>query len=228
MLHHKLHHKTRHRFHLFRLELALGSALLIALLSAVLPFARECDDLRSRVLRLHILAHSDEAVDQALKLQVRDQVLDAAGELFLSAESRADAEAALMERLPELEAEAEALLRAAGYPYQVRGELTDMHFTTRVYDGGTLPAGTYRALRLTIGSGRGQNWWCVMFPPMCLSAAVTDAAPAAAPGDVLTPAQLDIIRHPEDYEVRLKVVEWWTGLQEWLRAHFSDTDCKIQ
>ncbi len=200
----------------FRLELALGIALILCLMAVLLPFSRRCTAIRQKVLRLHVVAHSDEAVDQALKLQVRDLVLAQTAPLFLSAVSRADAEAALTPMLPELEHTAEALLRDAGYPYRVQAVLTDMHFTTRTYDGGTLPAGHYRTLRLTIGSGQGRNWWCVMFPPMCLSAAVTDHTPVSSPGDVLSAEEHDIVTHPEDYKVRLKVVEWWTGLMEWL------------
>ena len=204
------------RFKLFRLELASGLALVLCLAAVFVPFSRRCATLRQKVLRLHVVAHSDETVDQALKLQVRDLVLAQTAPLFLSAISRADAEAALTPMLPELERAAEALLRDAGYPYRVRASLTEMYFTTRTYDGGTLPAGHYRSLRLTIGSGQGRNWWCVMFPPMCLSAAVTDRTPVSTPGDVLSAEEQDIVTHPEDYEVRLKVVEWWTGLMAWL------------
>ncbi|MBQ9083120.1 MAG: stage II sporulation protein R [Clostridia bacterium] len=209
------------RFKGFRAELALGMALVLCMAAVLLPFGRRCAAIRQKVLRLHVVAHSDDAVDQALKLQVRDLVLEQTSPLFLSAASRNDAEAALTPILPELERAAEALLRDAGYPYRVRAQLTEMYFTTRTYDSGTLPAGNYRALRLTIGSGQGRNWWCVMFPPMCLSAAVTGRTPESVPGDVLSAEEQEIVTHPEDYEIRLKIVEWWTQLQSWLEKHRS-------
>lgn len=201
-----------------RLELAMGTALILVIMGAILPFSRQCREISNKVLRLHILAKSDSTMDQALKLQVRDMVLAETADLFTSATDRANAEAALAGRIALLEEQAENLLRKAGYPYQVRGELTDMYFTTRTYHTGTLPAGYYRALRLTIGSGQGHNWWCVMFPPMCLSPAITgtDDQPSAA-GDILTEGQLDIIQHPEDYRIRLKLVEWWGEFCSWLK-----------
>ncbi len=199
-----------------RLELALGLALVGSIAAVLFPFARQCHSIEQKVLRLHIVAHSDDSADQALKLQVRDLVLQQTAPLMTGTASRADAEAALAPYLPEIECAAEALLRAAGCPYRVQAQFTDMYFTTRTYDSGTLPAGHYRALRLTIGSGQGKNWWCVMFPPMCLSAAITDSAPAAVSGDILSAEEQDIITHPEDYRVRLKAVEWWAGFRSWL------------
>jgi stage II sporulation protein R len=209
---HRLHNKWT------RLELALGLALAGSIAAVLLPFARQCRSIEQKVLRLHVIAHSDESVDQALKLQVRDMVLQKTAPLMNGTASRSDAEAALVPHLPEIERAAEALLRAAGCPYRVRAQFTDMYFTTRTYDSGTLPAGHYRALRLTIGSGQGQNGWCVMFPPMCLSAAVTDSEPAAVSGDVLSEEELDIVTHPEDYEVRLKCMEWWARFRSWLET----------
>ena len=201
-----------------RLELALGLALVLSAAAVLLPFARQCRSIEQKVLRLHVVAHSDDPADQALKLQVRDLVLEQTAPLMTDTGSRVDAEAALAPHLPDMERAAEALLRAAGCPYRVQAQFTDMYFTTRTYDSGTLPAGHYRALRLTIGSGQGKNWWCVMFPPMCLSAAVTGRTPAAVSGDVLSPEEQDIVTHPEDYEVRLKFMEWWTQLRSWLET----------
>ena len=92
-------------------------------------------------------------------------------------------------------------------------ELTDTAFPTREYDGFTLPAGTYLALRVVIGAGEGHNWWCVMFPPMCL--------PAAQGGveldDVLDKQEEKIVRSNPKYEPRFKIVEWIERLREYLR-----------
>ncbi len=204
-----------------RLELALGLALAGSIAAVLLPFMRQCRSIEQKVLRLHVVAHSDESADQALKLQVRDLVLQQTAPLMTGTTSRSDAENTLAPHLPEIERAAEALLRAAGCPYRVRAQFTDMYFTTRTYDSGTLPAGHYRALRLTIGSGQGQNWWCVMFPPMCLSAAVTGSTPSTVSGDVLSAEELNIVTHPEDYEVRLKAVEWWVRFRSWLEEQWT-------
>lgn len=216
-----------------RLEYALGAALGISLILSVLlaaPVARQCSSIQDKVVRLHILANSDSDADQTQKLRVRDRILNETGTLLRETQSRAEAESLIESLLPEFERIAEEQLRADGCSDRVHAELTDMYFSARTYDGGTMPAGTYRALRLTIGKGEGRNWWCVVFPPMCVSAAVgtdvsgtdasgtdvsgTDVSGAETLDDVLTAGEMDIVSHPERYEVRLKIVEWW----EWLRC----------
>lgn len=198
-----------------RLECALLAALVISLGASAVPVARSCEQISDRVIRLHILANSDSAADQTEKLRVRDRVLREATEWADGAQNRAEAEAAIADALPEIERAAQAQLRADGCDTTVHAELTDMYFTARTYPAGTLPAGTYRALRLTIGAGRGHNWWCVVFPPVCVAA----AADSPAMDDVLTPGQLDIVEHPGRYRVRLKVVEWWAQLRAWIAPH---------
>ena len=210
-----------HRIHLNirRLELALAAALIVSLgLSAAgaAPVARDCASIQQKVVRLHILANSDSDADQAQKLRVRDRVLAETGDALAHTTSRAEAEAALTAMLPQVEAAAEAQLRADGSADRVHAELTDMYFDARTYDGGTMPAGTYRALRLTIGKGEGHNWWCVVFPPMCLSAAMAPSVDTESLDDVLTPGELELVTHPERFEVRLKVVEWWETVKNWM------------
>ena len=205
------------RFHadIRRLERVLAVALMVSLVGSVagaVPVAQRCAGIRQKVVRLHILANSDSEADQAQKLRVRDRVLAETADVLAHTVSRVDAEAAITAMLPQITRAAEAQLRADGCTDRVHAELTDMYFDARTYDGGTMPAGTYRALRLTIGQGAGHNWWCVVFPPMCLSAA---AAPPDAEtlDDVLTPGELELVTHPARYEVRLKVVEWWEALK---------------
>ena len=212
-----------HRIHLNirRLELALAAALIVSLglsVAGAAPVARDCASIQQKVVRLHILANSDSDADQAQKLRVRDRVLAEAGDALAHTTSRAEAEAALAAMLPQIEAAAEAQLRADGSADRVHAELTDMYFDARTYDGGTMPAGTYRALRLTIGKGEGHNWWCVVFPPMCLSAAMTPSVDTESLDDVLTPGELELVTHPERFEVRLKVVEWWETVKNWMHG----------
>ena len=204
------------RFHTTRFDCAVLLGIVFSVMLANLSvFGRECAQVRGDVVRLHILANSDSGYDQGLKLRVRDRILNETGTLLRETQSRAEAESLIESLLPEFERIAEEQLRADGCSDRVHAELTDMYFSARTYDGGTMPAGTYRALRLTIGKGEGHNWWCVVFPPMCVSAAVgTDVSGAETLDDVLTAGEMDIVSHPERYEVRLKIVEWW----EWLRC----------
>ena len=191
------------------LVLALGLALVISMCE----FGGECADIRDEVLRLHVLANSDSAEDQALKLKVRDTVLEYAAGLFDTAENEQQAYAAASAAVEEIEQAAQQRVAAEGYTYPVSVELVDMYFTTRTYDTVTLPAGEYQAVRVSIGEAKGQNWWCVAFPPLCVSSATK----AAKLDDVLTAPQQEIVQNSGRYEVRFKVVEWWESFKRYLR-----------
>ena len=156
--------QTAHSQRFYVIEIALMVGLALFLLTGGLALQTQ-DQLAEKVVRLHILANSDTEEDQALKLQVRDVVLERATEILKQSADRQDAEARLRGQLLELERLAAEEIRAEGYDYPVTVELTDTAFPTREYDGFTLPAGTYLALRVVIGAGEGHNWWCVVFPP---------------------------------------------------------------
>lgn len=127
-------------------------------------FSRDCKKVREGVLRLHIIARSDSEEDQALKLRVRDRILLETGDLFSRCQNKEDCIGAAKENMDRIIACAKE--EAAGYP--VTGEVVNMYFSTRVYDDVTLPAGRYDAVRIVIGEGQGHNWWCVLFPGLCL------------------------------------------------------------
>ena len=190
---------------------ALTFGVVGCFLLSLCGFAGECDRVRGSVLRLHVLAHSDSPADQALKLKVRDAVVEAAGNAFGDAADAKQAETIARERLPELTAVAQAVVDQAGAPYTVSAIITDQWFDTRVYGEVTLPAGTYRAVELVLGEGEGKNWWCVLFPPLCVSAA-TDTTDMA---DVLDSEGEAIVSGGKQYAVRFKVVEWLETLRNW-------------
>lgn len=187
---------------------ALGT-LLAVVLTGWCSFGRVCARIRSQTLRLHVLANSDAPADQQVKLQVRDALLAKCETLFAQTESLAGAEAAARRALPALQQTAETVVRAAGYSYPVSVELVDAWFDTRTYGDYTLPAGQYRALRVQLGEAAGQNWWCCLFPPLCVAAATQDAAQdaqAAWGGEGVRLAT-------GGYEVRFALLEWLERLQ---------------
>jgi len=166
-----------------RIILALCISLLCAaVLLAALPTGGE-EQIYDRVIRLHVLANSDSPEDQALKLRVRDAILVSLNELQVAADTAADAERAYTGYLPQLEEIARRTAADAGYDYPCRVTLTEEVYPIRTYENGrdcyTLPAGTYRSLRVMIGEAQGQNWWCVLFPPLCLSLAAAKQTPPA-------------------------------------------------
>ena len=153
-------------------ELILFAGLLIAMMiSPLADFGVRCDGVREEVLRLHILANSDSQEDQALKLQVRDAILEELGPELGAAKDLEDARRIAGENLSRVEEIARRTIAAAGRDDPVRAQTVRMYFDTRTYGEATLPAGEYEALRVTIGEAKGHNWWCVMFPPLCIPAA---------------------------------------------------------
>ena len=170
--------------------------------------------LAEQVLRLHVVANSDDEADQTVKLQVRDAVLAQAGPLLEGVEDSRGAEVVLTPYLEELEQTAVEVLAEQGFENEVSVSITDQWFPTKQYDSFALPAGEYRALKVVIGEGKGQNWWCVVFPPLCL-ASVTEEVAAAAAEAGLNEEQVALITGQDGgYALKFKVIEWWELLME--------------
>lgn len=173
-------------------------------LATVVADRKELDD---AVIRLHVVAASDSEADQAVKLKVRDAVLSAMEDTLASAADKEQAQAALEERLSELEAVANQVLESEGVTDRAAVSLTEEEFPTREYDTFTLPAGVYDSLRITIGSGQGHNWWCVVFPSLCVPTAaegVEDVAVSAGFSDSLSGS----ITGEPAYQVRFFLLDW--------------------
>lgn len=178
-------------------------AFVLTVIFSMIPFQTECKEISDEVFRLHILANSDEADDQELKLKVRDKVLLHTESLFKSAKSKTEAENLIADNLQDICNTAQKEVYDNGYDYPVTAQITKMYFTTRVYESYTLPSGMYDALRITIGSGDGHNWWCVMYPSICIS---TEESQDEAAKETFTEKQYDIVKN-EKYEYKFKIVE---------------------
>lgn len=180
-------------------------------------FSATVDNLQQEVLRLHILANSDSAEDQALKLQVRDRLLDCSAELFGDAQTREEIKAKAQASLDRMEEIAAEVISAAGKSYTAQAELTEMAFDARTYDEITMPAGVYDAVRITIGEAEGKNWWCVMYPPLCIPAAESVSTDEDTEKAYFSDAEQKILEHPARYRVRFKCVEAY----HWLRKKIA-------
>lgn len=193
------------------IEIILLLCLAAFLASGALALQTE-QELSDKVVRLHVLANSDTEEDQALKLKVRDRILDYVEPILEGAADRREAEALLRGQLPQLERAAREEIRANGYDYGAEVRLEDTAFPTREYEGFTLPAGKYLALRVSLGEGAGRNWWCVVFPPLCAAAAAEVPETALAAG--LSPSQVGLITEEDNgYILKSKLVEFWGELQ---------------
>lgn len=166
--------------------------------------------LASQVIRLHVLANSDSEEDQALKLEVRDRVLETTSAL-LTGETEPQAAAVLLDQhLDDIAQTAAQEISAQGHDDRVEVRLEQTWFPTRQYQGISLPAGNYLALRVLIGAAEGHNWWCVVFPNLCLPAVSERALEAST----LTPGQISLLQEEEtSYVFRFKTLEFWQSLK---------------
>ncbi|SEH40169.1 stage II sporulation protein R [Ruminococcus flavefaciens] len=189
--------------------------ILISNMSSFISDGLKLEELRGSVLRLHILANSDSEKDQQLKLMVRDELLERG--IFNGAADLDEAERIAKARMSEIVRTAESVLRRNGCMDRVSAELADADFDERVYGDITMPAGRYRALRIMIGDARGHNWWCVMYPPLCLPAACEETEDADSEDETVTDdksaeeenfdeKELDILKKPKKY--KLKFALW--------------------
>ena len=178
------------------------SILTAMLIVAALPTEADAE-IYSDTLRLHILAASDSDEDQALKLAVRDKILTEYSEELSGVAALEDARATLEARLPDIIATAQDVVIASGYDYTVTASLGEEWYDTRDYGELSLPRGVYTSLIIRIGEGEGRNWWCVMYPPMCLDLA-TDA-PSDDWTSGYTGEELSLISGK--YRVKFKLLE---------------------
>ena len=193
-------------------EIALMFGVLIAVVTAGW-LGREQKELAGSVIRFHVIANSDSAEDQALKLAVRDRVLARAEKLYPRNATLAQAQAALEGNLNLLAAAGRQVVEEQGFDYPVAATLEDCWFPTKEYEGFALPAGNYTALRVTIGAGKGQNWWCVAFPPLCLGAASETVEQALEAGH-FTPDQGALVTGDGGgYVLKFKAMELLGELQ---------------
>ncbi len=182
-------------------------AFVVACVISMSGFYGVCDDIQNEVFRLHIIANSDSPEDQALKIKVRDEMLSYTSEIFKGCKNKAESINAANTYLEDIKSHAQQIVYENGYNYKVDAYVTNMSFNTRVYDNFTLPAGKYDALRIIIGNGEGKNWWCVLYPALCIPSAQADDL-----GNVMNDSEQEIITNADRYEVKFKVVEWFESI----------------
>lgn len=185
----------------FKAEIIVLLALIFSIFSAWCgQFFDAAQTVQSEVLRLHILANSDSDDDQQLKLKVRDRLLSESEWWFAEDTDLRSAEIALQGKLKEIAVLAEQEIISNGYYYPVKVSLCRSNFSTRQYEQFTLPAGEYDTLRISIGDGQGQNWWCVIFPNLCISSAVDSSW--------FEENNLQILQTSPQFEPRFALLEW--------------------
>ncbi len=191
------------------LTLAIFAAILL-LVVGLLPVHGE-EEIYDKVVRLHVLANSDSEEDQAVKLKVRDAILALTVPLLQNCETKEEAVALLEENQTLFVEAAKAVLQEEGFDDTVSIEMGLEEYPTRTYDSLCFPAGEYISMRVSLGTGEGQNWWCCLFPPLCLGAATVrdEDAEDACISVGFTPTQYKIITESDKpvYRARFKILE---------------------
>ena len=178
--------------------------LIATLMVAVFPTDAEAE-IYEDTIRLHILANSDSEEDQDLKIKIRDKLLLKYGEILSKNESFEEAESNITALLCDIEKDGKEWVSQLGYDYNVKASLTTEWYETREYENFTLPCGYYTSLRIIIGDGEGKNWWCVMYPPLCMEIA-TEPAPADDGLIDYSKEELYLIKSGK-YNVKFKILE---------------------
>ena len=201
---------AKNRIRMFTAALVL--VLAVYACAAFTYFEAASDSVRNGVVRMHILANSDSEADQQVKLCVRDALLEMSAQNCKDSISGQEAAEYFENEAADITELAESVLKENGFTYGASTKLCREYFTTRRYGNLTFPAGIYTSVKVELGEGKGHNWWCVMFPPLCVPAA--EKVTADGEGfDLLTDSGEKIITNGEKYAVRFKIVEWY----EWLR-----------
>lgn len=189
--------------------------MLMVFLAAALLYAAESlilqRDIADKTVRLHVVANSDSREDQARKLVVRDAVLREVSRLTANCQSAEEARSVIGENLALIE---EAARSVCEEEISVSQQVED--FETRYYDTFTLPAGEYPSLRVNIGQAEGKNWWCVVFPSLCVSATSESVEEAALIGGYSREEARLITGGEQEYQIRFKTLEWLKDFVDWL------------
>lgn len=149
-------------------------AVLLIVVSISKPIIDRSESISTKVFRLHILANSDSDFDQKLKLSVKDAILENSAKLFQSSSTLSQAIESAQSNIDTFRNIAKSVIEENGYTYNVDVTIDKEYFDTRYYDSFIMPAGMYNTLKIVIGEGKGHNWWCVMYPSVCISGCIDD------------------------------------------------------
>ncbi len=171
-----------------------------------------------QVIRFHVIANSDSEVDQGVKLLVKNKVVIYLQKKLKDVKTKAEAEKIIVKEIPVIQKIAKKTVREEGYDYPCNVRMGDRAFPVKMYGDLTFPAGTYEALQITLGEAEGRNWWCVMFPSLCMVDGTYSIVPDSSKTllkHVLSPEEYDTVLGRKDIKVKykFKAAEWWNKLR---------------
>ena len=194
--------------------IALIIAYILYCAFSITYFSSVSGEIRENVVRLHILADSNSEIDQNVKLKVRDALLEKNTQLLSDKVTPENATEYFKNSKDELEQCANEVLKENGLNYKATITLGKEYYTTRVYEDLTFPAGVYTSIKVVLGSGEGKNWWCVMFPPLCVP--VADGGIETSDNvnleDYLNEDGKRLVSSQGKFKIGFKVIEWYEKL----------------
>ncbi len=191
------------------------SVMTISISGEVKKISTASEDYKDKLIRFHVIANSDSDEDQNLKLKVRDAIIDYLQPKLSNSKSIEESESIIINEYSKLEEISKSIITKNGYDYDVKVGIDYSNFPTKQYSNIVLPAGEYKALRIVIGEGKGKNWWCVMFPPLCFvdeQKGVIDKDTDEKLKEVLTEEEYELIaqntkKQVSKVQVKFKIVE---------------------
>lgn len=198
------------KFNIYEKSIILG--FIFSILFSFVNFSSKCNLISEKVFRLHVIANSDSDEDQSLKLKVRNKVIDYFAKQNFK--SLTDAKNFAINNKDDIQRISQEEVYNQGFDYKVDLKIDNYGFNTRIYDKIVLPAGKYDSIRILIGEGKGKNWWCVIFPQMCIPAAEECNINKNAYDDVFSDSDKDLVENETQYKVKFKVVEIVESIHE--------------
>ncbi len=192
-----------------KIEIGVAFGLACAVVLSFARFEARCDELRKGVLRLHIIANSDSAADQNLKLSIRDEILKHSTDIFKECKNVDDAIGTASTKLTEICDISNDIIKQNGLDYSADATVEAAYFDTRVYENFTLPAGEYQSLIVRLGEAKGKNWWCVVFPCVCVP-----TARGAALSDSVSDAAAETAEKAHNYKIKFKSAEIYEEIKK--------------
>ena len=196
------------------IALLIGAAIAV-IIAMTTGFVKNCEEMQEKAFRLHILANSDSAADQQIKYEVRDYILSDLSCIFDSCDTKDETKALAERNIGFITERINDYLKLDGCEYRAVCTVEKCSFGTRKYGDYTLPAGEYDALKITLGKGEGNNWWCVLFPSVCSRFAMQDTEALYREAG-FTPEQYRLITHTDtvQYQVRFRLLEILEALKD--------------
>ena len=199
-----------------RVKLFMASIIMgICITSLIQSYSqRVMADISSSVVRFHVIANSDTDVDQSLKLKVRDEIIYYLEPVLKNADNVEETKRLIKNNIDKIEEEAQKIVKKYGYTYSVTAAFGNFDFPAKAYENAQFPKGKYDALKIVIGKGEGQNWWCVLYPQLCFDYSqkgVLSKESETKLKNVLTYDEYNMITSKSDFNLKFKIVEWFSS-----------------